>query len=879
MTKPTQKSILLKIILSCLVITLSLNCIKAQIAEDILPYTYNDVQLKSTSSLPSYKVSSENIDELLEEDKEFPTPYRFAVFENVNIDIKQLGKYTKETGNNGKLWRYSIGADGFRSIQLHFTTYKLPEGARLFIYNEDYSSIYGAFTEKNNAPSNSLMVAPFEGEKAIIEYFEPDNASFEGELVLGAIGKGYKELYSSLSSEDENGFAGINCPEGEFWQNEKHAVCLISFTAGGFGYNCSGAFINNTRNDGKPYFLTAHHCINANESAQSTIAYFNFEQVGCDGNTLGKTQSISGATIKTLGEESDYCLILFNDNPPIEYQPYFAGWDASNQFVSSTVGIHHPESLPKKISIDNDAPVTYNGSIIWDDNITTPKNTHWQVEFEIGTTASGSSGSPLFDNNKRIIGQLHGGDPESDFYGKLSHSWENKKSGYLSLKYYLDPDNTGVKNLDGYYPDGNPPDPQFYPEFLPVCKSAPVKLTGFSAFDPDEWLWNISPAKVTYLDNTSDTSKSPVVSFDTTGEYSISLSAANTSGTKSIYMYNAIVVDTILDLEIEPYNLKDSCLCNFDSLSLLAGGAKKFTWSFKDGSESIFQIVNDTSNPVVVKTISGLPPESRTDINLHLMGTHGSCSSESDYSFPLLQQDNDSIKDAFQIFTGQNGIYSNRCAGIEENEPVPPYTSCTGQLSWCNEYDTGEDIVEHSVWFYFIPTEDNNFELTSKGMDNQIAVYLADSYNDVLSGNYQLIAANDDYIDSETDPTIENLEVEAGNKYWIQVDGSNGGVEGQFYLYLNEVSDNSEIEPDQANQLKIYPQPAGDFINIEYDFSDTDNTVTLEIYNTSGIKIMTGQYQGSANSLLNFDISALGNGLYLVKLKSNDNILSGRFIK
>ena len=37
--------------------------------------------------------------------------------------------------------------------------------------------------------------------------------------------------------------------------------------------------------------------------------------------------------------------------------------------------------------------------------------THVRVEdWDLGTTEGGSSGSPLFDQNHRVIGQLHGGD-------------------------------------------------------------------------------------------------------------------------------------------------------------------------------------------------------------------------------------------------------------------------------------------------------------------------------------------------------------------------------------------------------------------------------------------------------------------------------------
>jgi PKD repeat protein len=850
----------------------------SQIAEDVLPYTYNEMLLKSAIELPVFKTKSENINQLLKEDNEFPTPYRYAIFEDVSIDIKQKGKPTILNKHEGRIWRYIVDAKGFKSIQLKFSEYKLPAGARLFIYNEDYSTIYGAFTEKNNSLNNSLMLAIFFEDKVTIEYFEPDNAAFEGKIVLGSIGKGYKDIYSAHLSEDEDGLVGINCPEGEFWQNEKHGVCLITFQVGSAGYTCSGSFINNTRNDGTPYFLTAHHCINVDEAAETCVAYFNYENIGCDGELLDKSKSLSGATLKSIGEESDYALILFNDSPLEAYQPYFAGWDASNQIVESSACVHHPMGLPKKISIDFDTLITYDKQIDWDDNITTPKNTHWELAFDIGQTYTGSSGSPLFDTNKRIVGQLHGGDSENEYYGKFSHSWTNKNSGYLTLKYFLDPDNSGVEILDAFYPATNLPDPQFYPEHSIVCTSAPIKLTAFSAFKPTSWLWDIVPSSITYHEGTSNTSKNPIVSFDTKGNYNISLTAVNSVGNNSIYMQNVIESDTTIHLEIKPYLLNDSCHCNFDSLMLLATGALDFKWSFKDESESAFQIVNDTVNPVIIKTVSGLLPESN-NIDLILKGSHGTCNAEESYSFQLIKQENDSIQDAIQIVSGQNGPYSNNCAGIENNEPVPPFTSCTGQNSWCDEYGNGEDIVENSVWFYFIPEKDDNYDISSKGFDNQIAIYLSDSYSSLLSGEYQLIGANDDYTISEFEPLITNVELIAGNTYWIQVDGSAGGDIGQFYMYVSETTGIFEINTEITETLKIYPQPANDDITIVVNPDENNNSYLVNLFNSSGNLVYANEYSSIMNSSFSINISDFDEGIYLINLIGENKTFNGRFIK
>ena len=77
----------------------------------------------------------------------------------------------------------------------------------------------------------------------------------------------------------------------------------------------------------------------------------------------------------------------------------------------------------------------------------------WIDNWEAGVTEPGSSGSPLFDQNHRIIGQLYGGaaacsgsvnNGAYDFYGRFNVSWG------LGVSEYLDPSNSGTLVLDGY---------------------------------------------------------------------------------------------------------------------------------------------------------------------------------------------------------------------------------------------------------------------------------------------------------------------------------------------------------------------------------------------------------------------------------------------
>ena len=65
----------------------------------------------------------------------------------------------------------------------------------------------------------------------------------------------------------------------------------------------------------------------------------------------------------------------------------------------------------------------------------------------------GSSGCPMFNQDGRIIGQLHGGnancEAKTTFHGRFNKSWDDASDPVNRLQNWLDPTNSGVMTLDG----------------------------------------------------------------------------------------------------------------------------------------------------------------------------------------------------------------------------------------------------------------------------------------------------------------------------------------------------------------------------------------------------------------------------------------------
>lgn len=375
-------------------------------------------------------------------------PWRFGIEHDVEWDAAHEGTWSIE--GDKRVWRLGIRGEKTLSWSFFFSAFDLPVGGELFVWNENRSDFIGSFTSANEKPWGGLAIGVLEGSGVVIEYTQPIELQSMPHLVIDQAVQGYRSLLSrsippQAKSNNQGPFGNsgscninVNCPEGADWQIEKAAVALI--VNGGFA-TCSGSMINNTSNDGTPYFLTANHCLG---NPNTWTYYFNHESATCAGSTGPTSMSISGGNLLVANGASDVALIELSDEPPASWNVEYAGWDATGSTPENATGIHHPSGDVKKICFEEDSPYpsTASGAQVW-----------WIDQWEDGVTEGGSSGSPLFDQNHRIIGQLYGGAAACqgsvnnglfDYYGRMDVSWG------LGLNTYLDPTNTGLLVLDGY---------------------------------------------------------------------------------------------------------------------------------------------------------------------------------------------------------------------------------------------------------------------------------------------------------------------------------------------------------------------------------------------------------------------------------------------
>ena len=393
--------------------------------------------------------------------------FQFGKEIQVNYTLENSGVWDT-LGDGSRLWRLGIYSQNAYSLNFFFDSFHIPQGSNLFIYTNDKSFVMGSFTEKNNNRWGNFATSLFPGDKIVLEYYEPVQNKGLGIINLSTIVHGYKDFFFKKGTYGKSAAChiNINCPQGENYQTVKRSVALILHKGSA---HCSGTLINNTAQDGIPYFLTARHCIYYINSDKDTTYYnpsnfvfvFNYESSDCEGENEKTLYSYNGATLVASHVHSDFALLLMNDIPQAEAMPYYAGWDSRNIAIVGAVGIHHPVGDMKKISVSNGL---LESEKFQDDDSSYPENTHWNVVWDKGSTQGGSSGSGLFNTRQQIIGQLEGGSAGcsgtkpnglADQYGKLAYSWTNGNSPDENrLDYWLDPLKTGAEVLSGFDPSG-----------------------------------------------------------------------------------------------------------------------------------------------------------------------------------------------------------------------------------------------------------------------------------------------------------------------------------------------------------------------------------------------------------------------------------------
>ncbi|MEH6420655.1 PKD domain-containing protein [Pseudomonas sp. CGJS7] len=520
-------------------------------APNLRPAAFDNARIARVDSIALRSMPAVDVAKLRAEDlkranrSEAP---RFATALPVNIDTLNSGTW-EDLDAEHAVWRTRIESKDALTLNFHFDKFKLPAGARMLIYPADQTpganaSKVRSFTAADNQADGQLWTPVVVGDEAVIEVVVPRAKAGELKLHLAKVNHDYVGIGKLVRDADKAQTKGVSgscnidvvCPEGNGHRDIIRSVAAYSKEGTMW---CTGSLVNNTANDKKMYFLTAHHCgMTTAAAASSMVVYWNYQNSTCRAPGSASSgangdgplnQSQTGAVLRATSAASDFTLLELNTAANPAYNLFWAGWDRRDQNYSGATAIHHPNVAEKRISHSTTATQIsgYGGGAG-----TSHLHVFWQANG--GITERGSSGSPIYSPDKRVLGQLHGGPStcsatgpdRSDYYGRVFTSWTGGGTAASRLSDWLDAAGTGAQFIDGV-DSGSSGGGVPVANFTSSANGLTVAFTDTSTDSNGSIVsrsWNFG-------DGTTSTATNPSKTYSAAGTYTVTLTVTDNDGT------------------------------------------------------------------------------------------------------------------------------------------------------------------------------------------------------------------------------------------------------------------------------------------------------------------------------------------------------------
>jgi hypothetical protein len=365
------------------------------------------------------------------------------------------GMHGVEVRQDGSVaWTTEVRAPGAVGLRLHVARCDLPRGTELFLYDaDDPSRVYGPIQPRRGKDGGFFLPTVF-AQRVRVELRAPARAASVASVgfVIDRVAHRYRERGEGQEDPRVGAFVPKAKPaecnndvacETDF-SDVARGVAMMEITTSEGVFLCSGALLNDCDTSTTvPYFLTAHHCVSTDIEARNTEFFFDYRAASCGGSTPPKSSvpMVSGATLLSTSTTADYSLLKLTGELPSNR--FFCGWTATRQNVGEAiVGVHNPGGGKMRISF---------GALL------DPDGAFHQVQWSSGVTQQGSSGSPLFNPQKQVIGQLYGGSSSCSYpdgidqYGRFDRTYASVAEwlGACGPEASQDPYDPGDDSSDG----------------------------------------------------------------------------------------------------------------------------------------------------------------------------------------------------------------------------------------------------------------------------------------------------------------------------------------------------------------------------------------------------------------------------------------------
>lgn len=354
---------------------------------------------------------------------------------NRNVEVSSNTRAQKFVNPDGsQIIALIIKSSGASGIGAHFRDFALADGEEVYVYGAAANSVvFGPFADKGPWGSGEFWSGTVDGDTVVIEFYKRTDENGQGFKIF-EISHILAELDWRLHSSEPD---VLNCEVDAscYGGPEKNAVGRILFNDNGLKL-CTGTLLNNSAEDGTPYFLTANHCIDSQAVAQTVEVYWFYQATSCNSGVLRNwVHSPLGANLLATQASNDFCLLRLLNNVPGGV--YFSGWTSAVQPLGTNVyGLHHPDGyIPPTVT-------SYlrrsTGNIMSTNENCLNLVNGYAVRWTAGSAEPGSSGSGLWSSNGYLVGVLSCG-PLPPTCNNPAAGFSKFANFYSQIRQYISP--------------------------------------------------------------------------------------------------------------------------------------------------------------------------------------------------------------------------------------------------------------------------------------------------------------------------------------------------------------------------------------------------------------------------------------------------------
>jgi PKD repeat protein len=454
---------------------------------------------------------------------------KVAVGEEVTERIESAHPYE---GTGAVSWQHRIHSPGAGYIAVHFTEFNLASGDYVEISSPDGRYAYrysgtGKIVHDERGTISEFWATHIPGPTALVRLVTRGESTGYG-FVIDKWAKGYSRDYiktvlrsleedtlmEAICGTDDKQWA--KCYDGTTMYEKSKAVCrlLIGGTSA-----CTGWLLGS-----EGHVITNNHCIGTQAEADSTDYEFMAEGATCTtpcdtwGACPGTVEASSGTLVKT-DADLDYTLILLPTNVTPTYG--FLQFRDTLPNIGEEIYIpQHPNAYGKQLAVtsDTNGPNATVHSLDETPCAGGPGDIGYYAD-----TEGGSSGSPVLATYDNLVVALH-------HCANCPNRGVPIPAIIAHMGVDIPADAIGVSIPQ-------PPVANFTADKTTIQVGGSIQFSDISLNVPTSWDWTFEGG-----DPATSPDQHPLVTYDTVGTYSVTLTVANGLGNDTMTKTDYITV-------------------------------------------------------------------------------------------------------------------------------------------------------------------------------------------------------------------------------------------------------------------------------------------------------------------------------------------------